>query len=86
MLDFMQYLALYHANANETQVSSPKGLRKAFTISEKLFWFAAFQSLAKVGLHSTREKNRGLGVYASGFRVQGFGQRHMCRSCLFARC
>mmetsp|Transcript_42605 Transcript_42605/g.87074 ORF Transcript_42605/g.87074 Transcript_42605/m.87074 type:complete len:893 (+) Transcript_42605:174-2852(+) len=50
VLDLMQYLALYHANDKEDQISSPKGLKKALSISEKLFWFAAFSSLARVGL------------------------------------
>mmetsp|Transcript_56331 Transcript_56331/g.131934 ORF Transcript_56331/g.131934 Transcript_56331/m.131934 type:complete len:537 (-) Transcript_56331:250-1860(-) len=50
VLDLMQYLALYHANAKEDQIASPKGLRKACNTSDKLFWFAAFDSLAKVGM------------------------------------
>jgi hypothetical protein len=31
-------------------VGSPKGLRKALALSDKLYWHAAFASLARLGL------------------------------------
>jgi len=50
VLELLQYLALYHGAEPENSVASPKGLRKALSsISDKMFWFAAYTSLARRG-------------------------------------
>jgi len=49
VLELMHYLALYHPQAKEEESASPKGLRKAINMSERLYWHAAFTSLAKLG-------------------------------------
>jgi len=50
VLELLQYLALYHPNDREENVTSPKGLKKGINVSEKMFWFAAFTSLARAGI------------------------------------
>ena len=50
VLELAQYLALYHGAEPETSAASPKGLRKALVhMSDKLYWYAAFYSLARRG-------------------------------------